>query len=145
MGFWDDERGSLQAAAEPQKPASWRTFVSWLTRSSATCGMRDMCGTLLIGMGLIRVIDGRLFTTPQSDYAPTWFWGLIELAVGIGLLLTRVCYVRVSRRGRLAASIAAGFCVALAFAMFPTSAMAAYVHLIIAYACVLEAQVHGCK
>lgn len=142
MGFWDDERGCLDSTqpalqSHPRACQFWR----WLTRSSATSGMRDVCGVLLFGMGLIRVIDGRLFTTPHLDYAPSWLWGGIEVLIGILILGTRSYHWRGNKRGRLVASIACGYCVALAVAIFDTSANAAYVHLIIAYVMALEAQV----
>jgi hypothetical protein len=138
MGFWDDERGCLESAqpalrSHPRARQFWR----WLTQPSAT----DVCGVLLFGMGLIRVIDGRLFVTPQLDYAPSWLWGGLEVIMGLVILGTRSCHFRGNKRGRLVASIACGYCVALAVAIFPTSANAAYVHLIIAYVMALEAQV----
>jgi hypothetical protein len=107
--------------------------------------MRDLCTVLLLGIGLIRTIDGNLFKTPQTDYAPAQLWGVLEIIIGLLILGTRSCKWRAERRGQLAASVACGFCLALSVAVFPSSAMAAFVHLSIAYVMALEAQVNECK
>lgn len=152
MGLIDDERGSIDMQYEhlgqwrPETHGSWlRRFGVWATRSSETSGMRDMCGVMLLCMGLIRTIDGNLFATPQIDYAPAQIWGVIEIIIGVLVLATRSCQARPRLFSRLVASAACGFCLALAVAVYHSSAIAACIHLIIGYVMALEAQVNECK
>jgi hypothetical protein len=126
--------------------ATWYgRLAHWATTPSATTGMRDMAGMILLVEGIARLIDGALFATPTMDFVPTRWWGLAEILVAVLLLATRSCTVRKSTRGRIAASLACGFCFAFAYAVFANSASSAFVHVIIGAVLALEAQVHECK
>jgi hypothetical protein len=130
--------------AKPTRRPWWRLW-DWSTHPRVTNEMRDLCTGLVLGQGIIRTIDGNLFPTPQTDYAPSQVWGVVMIIIGVLLVSTRGCKLRSATCGRLVASAACGFCVAFAVAVYNSSAASAYVHLVIAYIMALEAQVHECK
>ena len=74
----------------------------------------------MTGEGLIRLIDGALFPTPQWTILPTRVWGLFELLLGLLLFATRRCRWRAGLPGRVVASLACGFLVAMAVALYIT-------------------------
>ena len=123
----------------------WGQRVRSYMRPSVWTGVRDWIAWVMVGEGLIRLIDGALFPTPLMDFFPSRIWGFCQLALGILLFATRGCSRRVSVGGRLVASLACGLCVAMAVALYPASAASAFMHLSLAVIVALEAQVSECK
>lgn len=121
----------------------WQRLRGYL-RPSASAGYRDFVAWVMAGEGLIRLIDGLLFPTPVMEFLPTRVWGLFELLLGILLFATRGRR-RANMPGRIVASLACGFCVAMAVALYPVSAPSAFLHLSLAVILALEAQVSECK
>jgi hypothetical protein len=114
-------------------------FWHWCTQPSATSGVRDLIGIALMGMGIIRAIDGLLFVTPELMFAPRWIYALAQIVCGGLLLLTRSQEMRHSVAGRLVASAGCGLCVVLAAASFQVAATSAFVALLYAWLLFLEA------
>jgi hypothetical protein len=112
-------------------------FRHWCTQSSATSGVRDLIGIALLGMGIIRAIDGMMFTTWNFMFAPPWLYALAQMVCGGLLLLTRTA--RHDLPGRLVASVACGLCVVLAAASYEVAATSAFVALMFAWMLFLEA------
>ena len=113
-----------------------------LTQPSTSSGYRFLIGFGMLGEGLIRFVDGALFPTPTMDYMPARFWGLIEAIFGLSLLLTLRPDRRCSKAGRIIASLACGYLVAMAATLYETSAPSAFVHVGAALVLAVEAQSH---
>jgi hypothetical protein len=109
----------------------------WFTQPSSSAGVRDLIGISLLGMGIIRAIDGMMFTTWDLLYAPRWLYALAQIVCGGLLLVTRSS--RNALSGRVAASIGCGLCVVLAAASFEVAATSAFVALAFAWVLFLEA------
>jgi hypothetical protein len=122
----------------------WQRFRLFV-RPSASTGYRDFVAWVMVGEGLIRLIDGALFPTPVMEVLPSRIWGLFELLLGIALFATRGRARRAGLSGQVAASLACGFCVAMAFALYQASVPSAFVHGSIAVILALEAQVSECR
>lgn len=99
----------------------------------------------MLGQGIIRLIDGRLFVTVPLSFAPAWIYAIVQIVLGSGLLLTGGCYWRRSTAGRMIASIAAGFCAMLAVASYQQSATSAWGALVLTWVAILEAGARECE
>ena len=114
-----------------------------LTQPSTSSGYRFLIGFGMLGEGLIRFVDGALFPTPMMDYMPSRLWGLVEAIFGLFLLLTLRPARRCSKTGRIIASLACGFLVAMAAILYETSAPSAFIHAGAALVLAIEAQSHN--
>lgn len=121
-----------------------KAFLHWCVLPPASRVGRDVVGAFLLGQGIIRMIDGRLFNTVPLEYAPSWIYALIQVILGAGILLTSSCRWRHTFTGRLIASITAGFCAMLVVASFEVSATSAWGALVLCWVCVLEAGAREC-
>jgi len=137
---------SAQSAVVPGNRSAqlWRRLRVFM-RPVQTSHARDFVAWVMVGEGLIRFIDGALFTTPQLDYLPARLWGLVQVLLGALLLATRDQCRRVSLAGRVVASIGCGFLVAMAYTLFDVSAPSAFLHGSLAFILVLEAQISECQ
>lgn len=93
---------------------------------------------LLIGNGLIRLIDGRLFNLSPLAYGRDAAYGALLLSVGLFLLVT--LRQRRRRSGQLAAVLAAALWAWLAFVAAETSAISAFNAGVFAVAAFIEAR-----
>ena len=132
------------AAMHNRYATYWQRLMCHVT-PSVSAGYRDVVAWIMAGEGLIRLIDGALFPTPLMDYLPIRAWGLFELVLGLLLFATRGCGWRKGLPGRIVASLACGFLVAMAVALYHASAPSAFVHFSLAVVMALEAQVSECK
>jgi len=121
-----------------------RNFSHWFfTPGIARIG-RDIVGAFLLGQGIIRVIDGRLFNILPLQYAPELVYAIAQIVLGAGMLLTGGCRWRHTLTGRFIASITAGFCAMLAVASYANSAPSAWGALVLCWVCILEAGAREC-
>jgi hypothetical protein len=122
-----------------------KIFVHWLTTPGIARIGRDIVGAFLVGQGVIRVIDGRVFNLLPLEYAPDWAYAIAQIILGAAILATGGCRWRHTVTGRVIASITAGFCVLLAVASLPNSAPSAWGALVLGWVCILEAGARECK
>lgn len=120
-------------------------FAHWFATPAISRIGRDIVGAFLLGQGIIRVIDGRLFATTSLLYAPPWSYAVVQVILGLALLLTGGCRWRHTMFGRLLASATAGFCFLLAVAAYPASATSAWGAIVLTWVCVLEAGARDCQ
>jgi len=111
----------------------------WFTQPNATSGMRDLIAVALLGMGIIRAIDGLVFATLHFTFAPQWLWAVAQLVCGGLLLLTRTPPLRHDLAGRVVASVACGLCVAMAAGAYGVAATTTFVALVFAWVLFIEA------
>lgn len=101
-------------------------------------GLRDTITAALIVQGVIRLIDGRLFTVQHLDYGSNELYGALMLMTGLWLLVTR--WHRSAWYGALAAAFASAFYVWLALAVWESSATSGGAALVFAVAMFAEAR-----
>lgn len=121
----------LAARAGPLK-----RLALWLLTPPCGTAARDIIGVTFLGQGLIRIIDGRLFTSTLLLHGSSELYGLAQLLLAVALLATR--RRRTRWPGKLAAAFACGFCGWLIYAAWPASATSAFGALVLAWAMFLE-------
>jgi hypothetical protein len=122
-----------------------RGILHWATQPSLGRGGRDVIGVILLGQGLIRLVDGVLFNVMLLGYAPAPVWGVAQVALGLALLVTGGCRWRHRTAGRAIASLTAGLLAAMGAAAFEISASTTWACLTMSYYCLLEAGARGCE
>lgn len=122
-----------------------RVFRRWLLTPAISRIGRDIVGAFLLGQGIIRLIDGRVFRLGPLGFAPMWAYAVAQIVFGLAMLLTGGCRWRHTVTGRMIASTTAGLCVVLAAASYQTSAPSTWGALVLAWVCVLEAGASECE
>src|SRR5574343_744370 len=92
-----------------------RLYV-WALTPCHTYAIRDILILFLLGQGIIRTIDGRLFTLPVLSLFPDDVFGHMQFLTGIALLLTRK--QRQEPLGSTVAAVAAGVWAMLVYATY---------------------------
>lgn len=111
---------------------SKRLYV-WALTPCQTYAIRDILILFLVGQGIIRIIDGRLFTLPVLSLFPDDVFGHMQFLTGIALLLTRAR--RHDALGSTVAAITAGVFAMLVYASWQsavTSSWGAFVLMALA-------------
>jgi len=101
-------------------------------------GLRDTITAALIVQGVIRLIDGHLFTVTHLNYGPNELYSALMLVTGLWLLITR--WRRSAWYGALAAAFASAFYIWLALAVWESSATSGGAALVFASAMFAEAR-----
>lgn len=117
----------------------------WALYPSLTRGGRDVIGMILLGQGLIRLIDGRLFAMTQLNFVQPPVWGIAQFLMGVALCATGTCRWRHTTGGRTIASLAAGLLTVMAVAAYHVSVPSTWTALVMAYYCLIEAGVRECE
>lgn len=143
IGWYGDGRGGTSENVVRNQIAgcsrsALRDFLLWLLTPPCGTGIRDLIGVIFVLQGLVRLIDGRVFSTTALVGGSTEMYGLAQMLLGMGLLLTRK--QRHARWGRGAAAFACGMCVWLVIAAWDSSATSAVSAIVMSWGLFLESR-----
>jgi hypothetical protein len=117
--------------------ATGKRLYVWALTPCHTYVIRDILILFLLGQGIIRIIDGRLFTLPVLSLFPDDVFGHMQFLTGIALLLTRKR--RQEPIGSTVAAIAAGVFAMLVYATWQVAVTSSWGALVLMLLSVNEA------
>jgi len=104
-----------------------RRLWGWLLLPPEGTALRDVTAAVLIGQGVVRLVDGALFVVQPIRYGDPVLYALVLLGVGAALAATRTR--RATNNGAFAAAAASVLYIWLAVSvMTATSAVASLIY-----------------
>lgn len=103
-----------------------RGVLAWIITPAGTPVLRDFVAIwFLLIQGLVRVVDGLIFTIIPTRLVDNDLYGILQLGIGVWVLATRSRRQRGGAAGRVPAALAAGLFLTLAVDLLPVNATSA--------------------